>query len=97
MTSPETFEIAIADEALRDLHARIDNTRWPDSLEDVGWAYGMDAAYLRELVEDWRHRYDWRAQEAALNALPSLTDHTLGVTLRYVSRTPIRYLVRSSW
>ena len=49
--NPQPFKISISDEALRDLHTRIDNARWPDSLEEVGWAYGTDADYLRELVE----------------------------------------------
>lgn len=86
MSAIDPFEIAIPDEALRDLHARIDNTRWPDSLEDVGWAYGTDPAYLRDLVDTWRHHYDWRAQEAALNALPQYRTAIDGIDVHFAHR-----------
>ena len=46
------------------------NLRRPDEVAGTGWRHGPPVAYLRELVEHWRHRYDWRAQEALLKAHP---------------------------
>jgi pimeloyl-ACP methyl ester carboxylesterase len=102
MTGLDKFEIAIPDAALQELHARIDNTRWPDSLEDVGWAYGTDPTYLRELVEDWRHRYDWRAQEAALNALPQYRTRIDDLDLHFVHQpgngpAPLALVLSHGW
>ncbi len=102
MTGLDKFEIAIPDAALQELHARIDNTRWPDSLEDVGWAYGTDPTYLRELVEDWRHRYDWRAQEAALNALPQYRMRIDDLDLHFVHQpgngpAPLALVLSHGW
>jgi pimeloyl-ACP methyl ester carboxylesterase len=102
MKSPDAFEIAISDEALRDLHTRIDNTRWPDSLEDVGWEYGADSVYLRGLVDDWRHRYDWRAQEAALNALPQYRTPIEDLDVHFVHRAgngpaPLPLVLSHGW
>ena len=37
------------------------------------WPYGIQYAYLREVLATWRTSYDWRVQEAALNALPQFT------------------------
>jgi len=34
------------------------------------WAYGTDLEYMRGLVGDWKDSFDWRGQEAALNAYP---------------------------
>jgi pimeloyl-ACP methyl ester carboxylesterase len=34
------------------------------------WDTGVPLTYLRELVEHWRSGYDWRAEEAKLNARP---------------------------
>ena len=45
-------------------------SRFPDQAPGEAWAYGTDVAYLRELVEYWRDGFDWRAEEAALNAFP---------------------------
>ncbi|MFC0628917.1 epoxide hydrolase family protein [Kribbella deserti] len=68
---------------LNDLHARLDRTRWPDELPDVGWAYGVPLGYLRELVAYWRHEYDWRAAEAELNQWPQFTTTIDGATVHF--------------
>lgn len=64
------FAIEIQDEALDDLHARLARTRFADVLPDVGDAYGVPDAYVRELVDYWRDGYDWRGWERQLNAFP---------------------------
>jgi pimeloyl-ACP methyl ester carboxylesterase len=67
------FRLDIPQSDLDDLYDRLDRTRWPDELPGVGWAYGVPAGYLRELVRYWRHAYDWRAAEARLNEWPQFT------------------------
>ncbi|HKE50011.1 MAG TPA: epoxide hydrolase, partial [Actinomycetes bacterium] len=54
---------------LDDLWERLDRTRWPDELPGAGWDYGVPLGYLKELAGYWRSGYDWRAQEARLNAI----------------------------
>ncbi len=70
MASPlrsEPFTVAIGEEVLADLRARIRATRWPDSVPGVGWAQGVDPAYLRPLLEYWADGFDWPARERELN------------------------------
>lgn len=67
---PEPFTLAIVDDAIAELRARLSHTRWPDQPPGEPWAYGADLAYMRDLAEYWRTEFDWRAQEAALNAFP---------------------------
>jgi hypothetical protein len=43
---------------LDDLQARLRQTRWPGELAGAGWSRGVPEAYLRELAEHWRMRYD---------------------------------------
>ena len=50
------FTIDVPESVLADLHERLARTRFPDQLEDVGWTYGADLAYLKELVAYWRGR-----------------------------------------
>ncbi|AOS65028.1 epoxide hydrolase family protein [Actinoalloteichus hymeniacidonis] len=64
------FRIDIPQERLDDLRHRLASARWPDELPGVGWDHGMPVSYLRKLVEYWQTGYDWRAHEAALNAIP---------------------------
>lgn len=33
----------------------------------VGWDYGTNLDYMKELTNYWQHQYDWRKQEAELN------------------------------
>ncbi|MEV4089545.1 epoxide hydrolase, partial [Nonomuraea fuscirosea] len=73
MTSIDPFRIDIPQADLDDLRDRLGRTRWPDELPGAGWSYGVPTSYARELAEYWRTTYDWRAQEAALNAYPQFT------------------------
>jgi pimeloyl-ACP methyl ester carboxylesterase len=69
MAKVEPFKIAVPDEVLTDLKSRLDRTRFPDEIPDTAWDYGANLAYVRELVEYWRTRYDWRKHEAHLNSV----------------------------
>src|SRR6201996_2677205 len=60
----------ILEPAIADLRERLTRTRFPDQAPGPAWAYGADLEYIRELVEYWRTRFDWRTQEARLNAFP---------------------------
>jgi pimeloyl-ACP methyl ester carboxylesterase len=64
----ERFEISIPEEALADLRQRLARTRFAEDFANSGWEYGTNRAYLKELVAYWIDRFDWRAQEKAMNA-----------------------------
>ena len=68
MTAHQTFRIEIDDDAVLDLRNRLDRTRFPQQIDDVGWDLGTDLDVLRDLCEHWRHDFDWREAEAALVA-----------------------------
>ncbi|WP_329331304.1 epoxide hydrolase [Streptomyces sp. NBC_00663] len=78
------FRIDIPQSQLDDLHARLDRVRWPDELPGVGWEYGVPLGYLQELVEYWRHTYDWRAQEKRLNSFPQFTTEIDGQNVHFL-------------
>ena len=83
------FRIDIAQTDLDDLHARIASTRWPSALPGAGWERGVPLDYLKGLADYWRTRYDWRAQEARLNAVPQFTTEIDGQTIHFVhARSP---------
>ena len=67
---PEPFTLNVPDTAIADLRERLARTRFPDQAPGEPWAYGTNVDYLRGLVEYWRTAFDWRAQEARLNAFP---------------------------
>jgi len=63
----EPFRVAFSDTALKDLADRLERTRLPDEIPETGWEYGTNLAYLREFLDYWRTKYDWRKHEAELN------------------------------
>ena len=67
---PEDFALRVPETAIADLRERLARTRFPDQAPGEPWAYGTNVDYLRGLVEYWRTAFDWRAQEARLNAFP---------------------------
>jgi microsomal epoxide hydrolase len=85
MTAAATpFRLHVPDDALGDLRERLARTRFPDQAPGAPWAYGTDVAYLRQLVRYWREHFDWRAQEARLNALAQYKLPLHGIELHYV-------------
>jgi pimeloyl-ACP methyl ester carboxylesterase len=65
--SVQRTRIAVRDEDLTDLRARLRMTRWTPKLAGEGWDYGTDIGYLQALVSYWADEFDWRAAEARLN------------------------------
>jgi microsomal epoxide hydrolase len=87
---------------LADLRTRLDRTRLPDEVPGGGWQYGADRAYLVDLLEHWRHRYDWRAHERILNRYPQFTVAIDDVDLHYVlaegkGSRPLPLLLSHGW
>src|SRR5438309_2603032 len=99
---PIPFTLHIPDADIADLRERLARTRFPDSAPGEAWAYGADVAYLRELNEYWRTKFDWRAEEAALNAFPQFKVALDDVDLHYlhvpgVGPDPMPLLLLHGW
>jgi pimeloyl-ACP methyl ester carboxylesterase len=69
---------------LDDLRARLRGTRWAGPWPVGAWQAGTDAEELQRLVAYWADGYDWRAQEAAINALPSHFADLDGIRVHYL-------------
>jgi pimeloyl-ACP methyl ester carboxylesterase len=99
---PVPFTLDIPEDRLVDLRERLARTRFPDQAPGPAWAYGTDVDYMRELVAYWHDRFDWRAQEARLNAFPQymvpfqdLTLHVLHVPGQ--GPAPLPLLLSHGW
>jgi epoxide hydrolase len=80
----ERFQIRVDDSVLEDLRRRLAQTRFADQIAGTGWEYGLPLDYLRELVEYWRDKYDWRAQEARLNQLAHFRTRIDGQSIHFI-------------
>src|SRR5215468_9587509 len=100
--TPRPFTIKVADDVLADLRARLERVRWPDEVPDAAWRYGTSVAYMKELVEYWRTRYDWRVHEARLNKLRQFTVELDGIDLHFIHEpgvgpAPMPLLLSHGW
>ena len=78
------FQLRISDAAIADLRERLARTRLADEPPLEAWSTGTSLSYLRELIEYWRRAFDWRAQEARLNAFPQYQVQIRGVDLHFI-------------
>jgi pimeloyl-ACP methyl ester carboxylesterase len=80
----QAFRLHVAERAIDDLRQRLARTRFPDQAPGEPWAYGTEVAYLEQLVEHWRSRFDWRAQEERLNAFAQFKVPVHGIELHFL-------------
>jgi microsomal epoxide hydrolase len=96
------FRLHIPDAALEDLQTRLALTRLPDEAPEAPWKYGTSVAYLRDLLAYWRQGFDWRAEEAALNAFPQFRTKLNGIDLHFLhvpgeGPSPMPLLLSHGW
>ena len=89
------FRIQIPQADLDDLADRLARTRWANELPldtsgpqrgpiPPGWEYGVPVGYVRDLVDHWQHKYDWRAWEARLNQYPQFITEIDGQPIHFL-------------
>jgi pimeloyl-ACP methyl ester carboxylesterase len=66
----QPIEVAVAEDVLDDLRARLRATRWPDPAPGAAWSQGVDLEFLRGFAIYWAEEFDWRAAERELNRYP---------------------------
>ena len=102
MSAPRGFRIAVPEATLADLRERLARVRWPDEVPGSAWRYGADLATMKDLVAYWRDGFDWRAQEAALNAWPQFTARVADTDVHFahvqgVGPAPLPLLIAHGW
>lgn len=99
---PVPFTLSVPDADIVELNQRLARTRFPDQAPGEAWAYGTDLGYYRQLVEYWRTGFDWRAEEARLNAFPQFKVALGDIDLHYlhvpgVGPDPMPLLLLHGW
>ena len=79
-TNPTPTKIAIPDQEVADLAARLRSARWPVEVDPGQWERGVPQDYLRGVVDRWA-ALDWRTVEAELNRYDQLEFTHEGQTL----------------
>ena len=84
MTAPKPFRIAIPEDTLDRIRARVAAYEWHEMPDDGGWAYGANLDYMKELCAYWVEEFDWRTQEAALNRFAQCVAPVEGIDVHFI-------------
>uniref|UniRef100_A0A915D758 Uncharacterized protein n=1 Tax=Ditylenchus dipsaci TaxID=166011 RepID=A0A915D758_9BILA len=84
------FRVEVSNASLQDLKARLEASRiGHQQLEDVSdFEYGMNLATVKSFKDHWLHKFDWRKQEALLNAFPQFTTEIEGLKVHFIHAKP---------
>ena len=80
----ESFRVRVDDAQLEDHRSRLARTRFPDQIPGTEWEAGIPIAYLRELIDYWIERYDWRQEEARLNEFAQFRTRIDGQSIHFI-------------
>ncbi|KIJ49132.1 hypothetical protein M422DRAFT_161534 [Sphaerobolus stellatus SS14] len=64
---PHPYFISVPDEQISLLKKKLEHTRFPDELDESGWAYGVPLEDVKRLAARWKDDYDWKENEDRLN------------------------------
>lgn len=87
-TTLKPFVLNISHNILNDLRQRLLNSRFIDNLPNVGFTYGFNQEYLKEINKYWLEKYDWRKQENYLNKFPQFHTQIEGLNIHFVHVKP---------
>lgn len=99
----QPFTLNVPDDDIAALQRRLAGTRWPDQAPGADpWAYGSSVEYMQELTEYWRESFDWRAQEAELNAFEQFRVELYDIPLHFLhvrgrGPDPLPLLLSHGW
>ena len=98
----QPYKIEIPDSVLDDLKSRLERTRWPDELPGTGWDYGSNLDYVKELVEYWRTKFDWHAQEKLINSFSHFKSEVDGLNIHFIHEkgkgpNPMPLVITHGW
>ena len=96
------YKLEVPEAVLQDLRQRLAHSRWPDEITGSAWDYGTNLDYLKELMEYWRTGFDWRAQEAAMNASPHFRATVDGLGIHFIHQkgkgpNPLPIVMTHGW
>ncbi|RZC42244.1 EHN and/or Abhydrolase 1 domain containing protein, partial [Asbolus verrucosus] len=83
------FKINVSNQVLEDLRYRLKNARvFVPPLEGVEQQYGINTNLLKDIVDFWLTKYNWREREKFLNQFPQFKTKIEGLEIHYIHVKP---------
>ena len=85
----EPFQVVFDRDAIDDLRARLQHTRWPERETVDDWSQGIPVGFVRDLATYWSDEYDFDAAQERMNAWPQFTTRIDDLDIHFVhARSP---------
>ena len=84
MGKVQPFRLAVRDETLDLIRAKVAGYPWNAMPPLDGWAYGANLDYMKELCAYWVEGFDWRAQEAEINRFDNFKAPVDGLDIHFI-------------
>jgi pimeloyl-ACP methyl ester carboxylesterase len=78
------FQVNIPEQALADLRNRLAMARLPDQETVSDFSQGVPLKTVKQLLQHWRTKYDWRRVEARINAVPNFITEIDGLDIHFI-------------
>lgn len=83
------FKVKIPQEKIDSILRRVREYQWYEPIKgsdgkSVGWRYGTDISFMKELANYWVNNYDWRKTEAKINRFQNYRVNIDGQQLHFV-------------
>jgi pimeloyl-ACP methyl ester carboxylesterase len=78
------FQVNIPEADLDDLRRRLAATRLPERETVTDFSQGVPLNTVRQILDYWTTRYDWRKVEAKLNAYPNFLTEIDGLDVHFI-------------
>jgi microsomal epoxide hydrolase len=82
---PTRFDVP--DEEIVAIRQRVLDYPWHEMPRGEGlegtWAYGANLDFMKQLCSHWTEKYDWKAQQAALNKFPQFLADVNGLDIHF--------------
>lgn len=89
---------------LVDLKSRLSKARYVDHIEGTHFNYGFNSNFLKKVVTYWQTKYDWKKEEAKLNAVPQFVTQIEGIDVHFLhvkpakkAKTVVPLLISHGW
>lgn len=82
------FTVNVSEKVLQDLKTKLKSTVYPEPLEGANFEYGFNSDYLKEVIDYWINKYDWKTQETKINAFSHFKTQIDGLDVHFMYVKP---------
>lgn len=87
-TDVSPMKVTFSEEMIKDLKNRLANTRYTPPLEGIAQEYGFNTDLLKEIVDFWQTKYNFKERETYLNKYPHFTTNIQGLDIHFMHIKP---------